>query len=63
LASTDPTAPVVTVQCELGNCHRCRGQVISLVAPAGTRCACDCHGLVDLAVEARLEAEHFGSVA
>jgi hypothetical protein len=43
LASIDPTAPVVTVQCELGNCHHCRSQVISLLAPAGQRCTHDCH--------------------
>jgi hypothetical protein len=54
LASTDPTAPVVTVQCELGNCHRCRGQVISLLAPTGQPCTHDCHAA---------EAERAGKVA
>jgi hypothetical protein len=43
LASTDPTAPPVTVQCELGQCRRRRGQVISLLAPAGQPCTHDCH--------------------
>jgi hypothetical protein len=52
--------PVTTsAVCEAGRHHRCRGQVISLVAPAGTRCACDCHGQLDQAVE----AERFGKVA
>jgi hypothetical protein len=44
--------PVTTTAvCEADRHHRCRGQVISLVAPAGTPCACDCH------------AEHVGKVA
>jgi hypothetical protein len=43
LASADPTARLVTIQCELGNCRRCRGQVISLLAPAGQPCQHDCH--------------------
>ena len=55
--------PTVTAVCEAGRCHRCAGQVISLVAPAGQLCQHPCHGLDDLAVEARLEAEHFGEVA
>lgn len=55
LASADPTARLVTIQCELGNCRRCRGQVISLLAPAGTPCACHCHTQPD--------TEPFGEVA
>jgi hypothetical protein len=55
--------PTLTAVCEVGRCHLCRGQVISLVAPAGQLCTHDCHGLDDLAVEARLEVEHFGEVA
>jgi hypothetical protein len=48
--------PVTTTAvCEADRHHRCAGQVISLVAPAGTPCACPCH--------ARLEAEHFGEMA
>jgi hypothetical protein len=43
LASADPTARLVTIQCELGNCRRCRGQGISLLAPAGQPCQHDCH--------------------
>jgi hypothetical protein len=39
----DPYVPVVTVQCELGNCRRCRGRVISLLAPTGQPCTHDCH--------------------
>jgi hypothetical protein len=47
--------PVTTsAVCEADRHHRCRGQVISLVAPAGTPCACDCHGLA---------AERAGKVA
>jgi len=48
--------PVTTsAVCEADRHHRCRGRVISLVAPAGTPCACDCHG--------HPEAEHVGKVA
>jgi len=36
-------ATTVTVACETGRHHRCRGQVISLVTPAGTPCSCACH--------------------
>jgi hypothetical protein len=43
LASADPTARLVTIQCELGNCRRCRGQVISLLAATGQPCGCACH--------------------
>jgi hypothetical protein len=43
LASTDPTARPVTIQCELGNCRACRGQVISLLAPTGQPCTHACH--------------------
>lgn len=62
MASTDPTAPVA-LACELGDCHRCKGTVLSVTAVHGRQCEHDCHGLDDLAVEARLEAAHFGEVA
>jgi hypothetical protein len=62
LASADPTAPVVTVACEVGDCHRCKGTVLSVTAAHGRPCQHPCHGLDDLAVEARLEAIHFGDV-
>lgn len=52
--------PVTTsAMCEASRCHLCAGQVISLVA-ASTLCTCPCHDGDDLAVEARLEREHFG---
>jgi hypothetical protein len=62
LASTDPTVPV-TAACELGDCHRCRGTVFSVTASHGRPCQHPCHAGDDRAVEARLEAAHFGEVA
>jgi hypothetical protein len=63
LASTDPTAPAVTVACELGDCQRCKGTVLSVTAAHGRPCGHPCHGGDDRAVEAALEAAHFGEVA
>jgi hypothetical protein len=70
LASTDPTAPAVTGQavtvtalCEAGRCHLCPGRIVSATPAHGQPCGHACHGLDDLAVEARLEVEHFGEVA
>ena len=62
MANTDPTAPV-TLACELGDCHRCRGTVFSVTAAHGAACACPCHGGDDRAIEAGLEAAHFGDLA
>jgi hypothetical protein len=36
-------AVTVTLQCELGNCHRCPGQIVSLLVEPGTPCGHDCH--------------------
>jgi hypothetical protein len=52
-----------TAACEVGNCHRCRGTVVSLTEAHGRQCTHECHQADDRAVEARLEAEHFGEVA
>jgi hypothetical protein len=62
LATTDPIVPV-TAACELGNHHRCRGSIVSLTAAHGAPCQCPCHGGDDRAVEAALEAAHFGQLA
>ena len=51
MASTDPTVPpdgdpyipAATALCEAGRHARCRGEVLSLRAPVGTRCRCTCH--------------------
>jgi hypothetical protein len=43
LAGTDPTAPTVTVHCELGACGRCRGTVFSVTAAHGRPCEHPCH--------------------
>lgn len=29
--------------CDMNRHARCRGEVISLLAPVGTRCGCQCH--------------------
>lgn len=46
-AAGEPT-PASTVEqtaaCEARRHDRCRGEVISLLAPAGQRCQCPCHG-------------------
>ena len=43
MASTDPTAPTITVHCELGACGRCRGTVVSVTAAHGRPCEHPCH--------------------
>jgi hypothetical protein len=63
LASTDPTALAVTVACELGDCHRCKGTVLSVTAAHGHQCEHACHASDDLVVEVTLEAAHFGELA
>jgi hypothetical protein len=36
--------PTTSAVCEAGLRHdRCRGQVVSHLAPAGQRCECPCH--------------------
>lgn len=40
----NPAATVsVSVACETGRCDRCRGKVVSLLVPVGTRCEHLCH--------------------
>jgi hypothetical protein len=51
-----------TAACEVGNCHRCRGTVLSLSEAHGRPCAHECHQADDRAVKDRLEADHFGEV-
>lgn len=38
-------APVVdqSAACDAGRHARCRGEVLSLLAPVGTACGCSCH--------------------
>jgi hypothetical protein len=43
MARTDPTAPPVTVLCELGRHQRCAGTIVSLTSAHGAACACRCH--------------------
>ena len=62
MASTDPTASV-TLACELGDCHRCKGTVLSVTAAHGHPCQHTCHDADDRAIEATLEAAHFGELA
>ena len=68
MASTDPTVPrdgdpYLTLACELGDCHRCKGTVLSVTAAHGHPCEHVCHGGDDRAIEATLEAAHFGELA
>jgi hypothetical protein len=43
LTSTDSTAVVQTVACDLGRCGSCRGQVLSLTDAHLTPCSHVCH--------------------
>ena len=43
VTTTAQPPPERTVLCDLGQCGRCPGEVVSLLAPPGTRCACACH--------------------
>jgi hypothetical protein len=52
-----------TAACEVGNCHRCRGTVLSLTSAHGRPCAHECHGGDDRAVDLALERAYFGEVA
>jgi len=53
--------PTMTAVCEAGQCHRCHGVIRSMTDADGQQCAHDCHGWTeDLAVEARLERDHYG---
>jgi hypothetical protein len=63
LASTNPTAPVVTVACELGDCHRCKGTVLGVTAAHGHPSEHACHAGDDRTVEAALEVAHFCELA
>jgi len=35
-----------TILCETGRCQACPGELVSLLAPPGTRCRCPCHQAV-----------------
>jgi hypothetical protein len=49
-----------TALCEAGRCHLCPGTIISATPAPGQPCGHDCHAADDRAVEAALEAQHFG---
>jgi hypothetical protein len=38
-----PDTPTVTVQCDLGLCHRCKGRIISATEAHDAPCGHDCH--------------------
>jgi hypothetical protein len=42
IAGQPPTVEL-SAACETGQCARCRGEVLSLLAPLGTRCEHRCH--------------------
>jgi hypothetical protein len=58
-------APTVhlTAACETGRCARCRGEVLSLLVPVGTRCEHACHQLPTPDVWKRLDASEAGALS
>jgi hypothetical protein len=50
-AAGQQPAPTVetTALCDLGQCARCPGEIVSLLVEPGTPCSCGCHGAVEVA--------------